>query len=849
MTAVITKRNARDKAFIGGGSGGGGDYPLDADFDTIKVSKNATFTVNDENITFANHESRIKLLEQSGGGGTGDSSFTTKLGYDYFYIKNENIDSEELTYNSIKYYQLSINGIPSTTIDSLKQVDEHLDIFRFILRKNEIFDDVGNFIKEFYCYVENKKLYCPIITQNSVNSTTSYKIEYVEVSLDDTTLPSGSILPCKPYIAFDERVPFVPYDLLLSGEISIMYLLPQNTIESKIPEIKCDIITARNAFKLHESNVPYLYKPSIITEDDTHYIMKFYIAPDFTIPTNMNFVFREMIFMNNWTLSWTGTEWIGNNIQGRSNGKMKNQLNDNCGESSNRFVAIGINKNEFNNHIITSMLGVQDLSSHYVLKNILTRHAMKVNGKFDNGDDFTVTRNGLASFQSMMEYSYSATSVVRYPVYDNTYGCIIMFTVRCDYHILNQVRESYINHISEIHLILDIGGGENIFTFKLISTDVDDYGMGKGYGLYFKGVNDVADVLNVCIQQSNIDKTDKSVTLYLDKGTIRSRPEINWDPSINPFQFIIDEQFYTVSPNPNAATTLYTDFNITSSKIITADNITTMRSDLNVVANTTDVIDADVKALTTKVEKIEFRVTTVEGKVQYLENEVEKIKIMDGIGMAFSVVAGAVIYGPKILEIGGNFLKIGTNAIRNLCSRFTSTAEVDMLNFLEEDFVENLLPFEPLVTYSETENEESKVDLTNMLEWINTEHVEPKFSSKYAETGADDCNNPENMYVSYYAVQNTCMYYRDSLKPAFKLIIDKFDEVDERVKQLEKGNLTNPDFERRIAILEAKCKNITLESDIDVQSETLAELEPRRDESLTLEERLQILERKCANIV
>ena len=34
------------------------------------------------------------------------------------------------------------------------------------------------------------------------------------------------------------------------------------------------------------------------------------------------------------------------------------------------------------------------------------------------------------------------------------------------------------------------------------------------------------------------------------------------------------------------------------------------------------------------------------------------------------------------------------------------------------------------------------------------------------------------MYISYYTVQNACMYYRDSLKPAFKLVIDKFNDVD-----------------------------------------------------------------------
>ena len=47
----------------------------------------------------------------------------------------------------------------------------------------------------------------------------------------------------------------------------------------------------------------------------------------------------------------------------------------------------------------------------------------------------------------------------------------------------------------------------------------------------------------------------------------------------NAFSYIIQKQFYTITPNPNTASTLYTDFNITSLKIITADNITTMSCD------------------------------------------------------------------------------------------------------------------------------------------------------------------------------------------------------------------------------------------------------------------------------
>lgn len=166
MTAIITKQNAKDKAFINS-DGSGGDYPLDATFDTITVNKEATFTVDNEQITFANHESRIKeleqitpdypqdatfknitvnesanfkiddktisfanhetriaTLEQSSGG---DSLFTPYSGYDYFRITNDVLKTGSTTINieepdgstaAKNYYYLSIH-IPDSITSSI----------------------------------------------------------------------------------------------------------------------------------------------------------------------------------------------------------------------------------------------------------------------------------------------------------------------------------------------------------------------------------------------------------------------------------------------------------------------------------------------------------------------------------------------------------------------------------------------------------------------------------------------------------------------------------------------------------------------------------------------------------
>lgn len=70
--------------------------------------------------------------------------------------------------------------------------------------------------------------------------------------------------------------------------------------------------------------------------------------------------------------------------------------------------------------------------------------------------------------------------------------------------------------------------------------------------------------------------TSQDAVLYLRKDYTDPIEEVNWDTTTNAFSYIIHQQLYEITHDPNAATTLYTGLNKTSSKIITAYNITTM---------------------------------------------------------------------------------------------------------------------------------------------------------------------------------------------------------------------------------------------------------------------------------
>ena len=130
--------------------------------------------------------------------------------------------------------------------------------------------------------------------------------------------------------------------------------------------------------------------------------------------------------------------------------------------------------------------------------------------------------------------------------------------------------------------------------------------------------------------------------------------EIKWDEKVNPFMFIIEQKYYDIQPKPQATSTLYTDYNITSSKIITAENITTMRGDLNVVTNNVDVITYDVAKLEQEVDELDERMTIQEIKTQYLEHEVKTIKNMQGVSIAFQTAAnlGGLVLGWQGIHFG-----------------------------------------------------------------------------------------------------------------------------------------------------------------------------------------------------
>ncbi|KAK8876511.1 hypothetical protein M9Y10_006725 [Tritrichomonas musculus] len=346
-----------------------------------------------------------------------------------------------------------------------------------------------------------------------------------------------------------------------------------------------------------------------------------------------------------------------------------------------------------------------------------------------------------------------------------------------------QIIENYIKHIKELHMFINVGGLTNKFIFDIYITNdpLEEYTSGpQCYYIKVKTLKNTIQHFGAKFEGTNISSGNKDITLHLDRKMLRPIEEVNWDPTTNPFKYIIDQQFYSVSPNPNAATTLYTDYNITSSKIITADNITTMRSDLNLVANTQDVIVYDVDKITKRVDNLDIEMTDVKNRVTHLESKVNSVNIKTNIALVLSVASSVLSIG-NTLELAGNYISIGMGKLRNFINNgYTrlpeAASEASEVEMAAVDYSENLtpVPFEnSLQTYSIDETNSD--GYAKLKTWIHSSHVKPKFSSLYASTNEESANNPQCMVVSYSTVHDVCMYYRDSLKPLFSVVCSKLD--------------------------------------------------------------------------
>ena len=223
-----------------------------------------------------------------------------------FNIKNNNIQYESFESSTTQYHILKFVNIPEDFMNKVKEITAQTNIFKIVLRKNIVYDTNGNLVKEFYIYAKDGKVYCPMITK-SANGSSAGSSSACGCSINNSTIFEYI------NIAFDSSLEFNPYTLWLNGELSIMNEYLTDSLQTG-KAIKCSIIKADNALKLHKSDVLYLYKPTLTSEvqidDKKYWLLQWNIDDNYNIPNGLEFKFSEYCFGNKWVLSWDGTKWV-----------------------------------------------------------------------------------------------------------------------------------------------------------------------------------------------------------------------------------------------------------------------------------------------------------------------------------------------------------------------------------------------------------------------------------------------------------------------------------------------------------------------------------------------------------
>lgn len=368
--------------------------------------------------------------------------------------------------------------------------------------------------------------------------------------------------------------------------------------------------------------------------------------------------------------------------------------------------------------------------------------------------------------------------------------------------------------IDELYLDITLEGSKNANRFSVRPTGKEGNGGDKVW-LFLHGVLDSCEKLEYTYAASTTNDS-RDIKIYLADEYVDPIDEVHWDSTTNPFEYIIKQQFYEVSPNPNGATTLYTDYNITSSKIITADNITTMRSDLNLVTNNVDVISYDVNEMNTVMESLKGRVSRTEQVTQHLEDDVDNLRIVSWTALAFGVAgtAGSIgSIGMQLFPDGISFPTIkGGGFLKRLFSHKSTKGMSDL--------VRNSINF-----MSGTTARSITKDITPIITWCEEEY---KQLDELPFT--DENDNPDTGTLTLSGAMDISNMFRDSLKPCFKLLAEKVNELEAEFDNYPTVDEANEGLDvliRRIETLEGE--NIALKDTIAAMEARLTALEEKND--------------------
>ena len=593
---MFTIEQANNNYPNGGGDGSGGDYPTNATFDTIKVNKVATFTVNNKDITFANHETRIKTLEESSNNNnnngivTGNNLFSSSVGYPEIIITDnvsQTIDGNKKT--------LTI------TIDENSYKDYAGDMIEFVLPGSFHITESVRITRQ-----TDKTYTCPVIALKDNN----YSL---------TNIPKQNSLYIQIDSLFDN-----PMSLFTSGDLQIRSVVKQPALSTN-NVIKCGKIEADNTFNLYRSPLPNLYDMREYGETNAHWWGYFGYNSDSEefskLLDGQEFRFTDNAFGCSYTLTKQQDKWIGHNLCYH----VPEQITKNDRESS--YAKLFMKWDIVNSRIFELCTGFYISVSMDInpLKWLYDNNKMefdfyktpKYHKDGKDGDYWWIQFK-----DNDAGYDYSKTITITLNLNNEDTSCSRKIVCQWNFHSVNLVNifKAELNQIERIGL---------------------DYSSNRVYSWIPNGLY-----------------------LFMEKEMVFALDDdIGYETGTNPFEFLANKCCYTITPRPEACSTLETSYNIRTSGVVIGQNIESHVFTLNSMGNTVDRTVNRVEDIQRVCQDLQSQINGMKNKTDWFTIIKNVISITSGIiGVVNGIRTFSTFAANGIGGIAANCLAVGKQA-------------------------------------------------------------------------------------------------------------------------------------------------------------------------------------------
>ena len=404
----------------------------------------------------------------------------------------------------------------------------------------------------------------------------------------------------------------------------MQYILPQSRIRSDNSTVECDVIKAKNAFDLKETDQLYLYEPTVITDktvgDHDYWYQLYHIDSSTSIVDNQIFELTDYYLGFTFSLNWSAVDnkWVGyNSVQAVK-------------EDTDRYSdSVTIQHDYFAiylEHSETNRLWLDD-----IYKYDLSGNWMEVLNNNNHLHWFyhKSGRDRVAIDSSKIVVKGTATKNIN----GGTYS-YMNFTIPDLINLDGFNASNHTGDLIECDIVMDSG------------TTSCSWGISASYDTdqLYHGTPDINMVhiigFNKGIEIENTTGNTKDIELFIRKDIHTLNPNFPLSPSDNIFTAINAKKYYQVKPYPESCSTLYTDLCIKSSKVITADNITTMAADLNYVQNFTYDLEEEIKQVDQKCNYALAEIEDLKGTTSALSQMGNVLTIMSSVSLAIEGVVG-----------------------------------------------------------------------------------------------------------------------------------------------------------------------------------------------------------------